>query len=96
MRPSPTRHRPVSDGHLAQLRPGMSASVTVATRDEPRALLVPLAALRGGRGNYRVRLKDKDGVESRNVRVEVGETTLREVKVPGGLKPGDEVIVAGS
>ena len=86
----------LSDEHLGQLRLGMSANVTVVTRDEPKALLVPLAAVQGGRGSYRVRVKDKDGGEHRTVRVEVGETTLYEVEILGGLKPGDEVIVAGS
>lgn len=85
----------LSGEHLAQLRLGMSANVTVVTRDEPKALLVPLAAVQGGQGNYRVRLKGKDGGEPRNVRVEVGETTLYEVEILGGLKAGDEVIVAG-
>ncbi len=86
----------LSNEHLAQLRLGMSANVTVVTRDEPAALLVPLAAVQGGRGSYRVRVQDKDGGEPRTVRVEVGETTLYEVEILDGLKPGDEVIVAGS
>ena len=86
----------LADEHLGKLRLGMSANVTVVTRDEPAALLVPLAAVQGGRGNYRVRVQDKDGGEPRTVRVEVGETTLYEVEILGGLKPGDEVVVAGS
>ena len=85
----------LSDEHLAQLRLGMSANVTVVTRDEPKALLVPLAAVQGGQGNYRIRLKGKDGGPPRTVRVEVGETTLYEVEIVGGLKAGDEVVVAG-
>ena len=84
----------LADEHLAQLRLGMSANVTVVTRDEAAALLVPLAAVQGGQGNYRVSLLDKDGGAPRDVRVEVGETTLYEVEITGGLKAGDEVIVA--
>ena len=86
----------LSKEHLAQLRLGMSANVTVVVRDEPSALLVPLAAVRGGPGNYRVRLKDKDGGAPRTVPVKAGETTLYEVEILGGLKPGDEVIVSES
>ena len=86
----------LADEHLAQLRLGMSASVTVVVRDEPSALLVPLAAVQGGPGNYRVRLKDKDGGAPRTVRVQAGETTVYEVEILSGLKAGDEVIVAGS
>ena len=85
----------LSDEHLAQLRLGMSANVTVVTRDEPAALLVPVAAVRGGAGNYRVRVKDKDSGAPRDVPVEVGQTTVHEVEITGGLKPGDEVIVSG-
>ena len=84
------------DEHLARLRLGMSANVTIVVRDEPSALLVPLAAVQGGPGNYRVRLKGKDGGAPREVRIEAGETTLHEVEVLGGVKAGDEVIVSGS
>ena len=83
------------DEHLERLRLGMSANVTVVVRDEPAALLVPLAAVQGGPGNYRVRVQDKDGGAPRDVPVEAGETTLYEVEILGGLEPGDEVIVSG-
>ena len=86
----------LTDEHLARLRLGMSANVTIVVRDEPSALLVPLAAVQGGPGNYRVRLKDKAGGAPRTVRVEAGETTLHEVEILAGLKAGDEVIVSGS
>ena len=74
----------------------MSANVTVVTRDEPAALLVPLSAVRGGQGSYRVRVRDKDGGAPRDVPVEVGQTTVHEVEITGGLEPGDQVIVSGS
>ena len=83
----------LSDAHLARLRLGMSASVTVVVRDEPSALLLPLAAVQGGAGNYRVLVRSQDGGEPREVPVEVGETTLYEVEILGGLQVGDEVIV---
>ncbi len=86
----------LTDEHLAQLRLGMSANVTIVVRDEPDALLVPLAAVKGSPGNYRVRVVDKEGGAPREVRVQAGETTLYEVEIVGGLKAGDEVIVAGS
>ena len=85
----------LGDEHLARLRLGMSANVTVVVRDEPDALLVPLAAVRGGPGNYRVRLKGRDGAP-RDVRVKAGETTLYEVEILDGLEAGDEVFVSGS
>lgn len=85
----------LTDAHAAQLRLGMSANVTVVVRDKPAALLVPVAAVQGSSGNYRVRLRSKDGGAPRDVPVQVGETTLYEVEILGGLKAGDEVVVAG-
>ena len=84
----------LSDADLARLRLGMSAYVTVVVRDQPGALLVPLDAVQGGTGTYRVLVQDKDGGEPREVRVEVGETTLYEVEILSGLQAGDVVIVA--
>ena len=84
----------ISDAHLARLRLGMSANVTVVVRDEPAALLLPLAAVQGSAGNYRVLVRGEDGGTPREVPVEVGETTLYEVEILGGLTAGDEVIVS--
>lgn len=84
----------LSDAHLARLRLGMSANVTVVVRDEPAALLLPLDAVRGSSGNYRVRVRSEDGGAPRDVPVEVGETTLSEVEILSGLKAGDVVIVS--
>ena len=41
-------------------------------------------------------MKDKDGGEPRTVPVEVGQTTVHEVEITSGLKPGDKVVVSGS
>ena len=86
----------LAEAHLARLRLGMSANVTVVVRDEPAALLVPIDAVLGSSGNHRVRLQGKDGAAPREVPVQVGETTLYEVEILDGLKAGDEVIVAGT
>ena len=83
----------ISDEHLARLRLGMSANVTVVVRDQPGVLMVPVAAVQGSSGNYRVRVRSKDRGAPREVPVEVGETTLYEVEILSGLKAGDEVIV---
>lgn len=86
----------VSEAHLARVRLGMSASVTVVVRDEPAVLLVPVAAVQGSAGNYRVLVRSPAGGVPREVPVEVGETTTYEVEIVRGLKAGDEVIVAAS
>ena len=83
----------ISAAHLARLRLGMSANVTVVVRDEPDVVLVPVAAVQGGPGNYRVQVRGEDGGAPRDVPVEVGETTLYEVEIVSGLEAGDEVIV---
>ena len=86
----------ISAANLARLRLGMSARVTVVVRDEPNVVLVPVAAVQGGAGNYRVQVRGTDGGAPREVPVEVGETTLYEVEILSGLKAGDQVIVPTS
>ena len=86
----------ISEAHRARLRLGMSASVTVVVRDVPDALLLPLAAVRGSSGNYRVLVRSKDGGAPREVPVEVGETTLHEVEILSGIEAGHEVVVSPS
>ena len=85
----------VSDENRRRLRLGMSASVVVVVRDEPAALLVPLAAVQGRLGKHWVGLLSKEDGAVRRVSVEVGVTTLNEVEIVSGLKAGDEVIVSG-
>lgn len=85
----------LSEAQQGLLRLGMSANVTVVVREEPAALLVPVAAVQGGAGGYRVRMPGEGGGAPREVPVQVGETTLYEVEILAGLKAGDEVIVSG-
>ena len=84
----------LADAQLARLRLGMSANVTVVVRDQPDTLLVPIDAVQGSAGNYRVLVGSTEGGEPRAVQVEVGETTLYEVEILSGLQAGDVVIVS--
>lgn len=86
----------VSDAQRRLLRLGMSANVVVVVRDEPAALLLPLSAVRGGRGDRWVSVRNKETGETRRAPVEIGTTTLNEVEIVNGLEAGDEVVVSGS
>ena len=85
----------LTDSQRRQLRLGMSAQVVVVVRDEPAALLVPLAAVQGELGQYWLRVRSKENGAAQRVPVEVGATTLNEAEIVRGLKAGDEVIVSG-
>lgn len=85
----------VSNAQRRRLRLGMSANVVVTVRDEPAALLLPLSAVHGRRGDRWVRVLDGETGETRRAPVEIGVTTLNEVEIVNGLKAGDEVIVSG-
>ena len=78
-----------------RLRLGMSADVVVVTRDDPDALLVPLAALSRANGALSVRVRDRDTGVVQRVAVETGTTTPEAVEITRGLQAGDEVIVSG-
>ena len=85
----------LDDAHRERLRLGMSANVVVVVRDEPAALLVPLAAVRGEPGKNWLRVRSAEDGTVRRVPVEVGATTLNEAEIVRGLEAGDEVIVSG-
>ena len=84
----------LADAHRERLRLGMSANVVIVVRDEPAALLVPLAAVHGEPGKSWVRVRSKEDGTVRRVPVEVGATTLNEAEIVRGLEAGDEVIVS--
>lgn len=85
----------LADAHRERLRLGMSANVVVVVRDEPAALLVPLAAVRGEPGKNWLHVRSAEDDTVRRVPVEVGATTLNEAEIVRGLEAGDEVIVSG-
>lgn len=85
----------LTDPERRRLRLGMSAEVVVVVRDEPAALLVPLAAVQGEPGQYWLRVRSKDNGAARQVPVEVGATTLNEAEIVRGIRAGDEIIVSG-
>ena len=85
----------LTDAQRQQLRLGMSVQVDVVVRDEPAALLVPLAAVHGEPGQYWLHVRTQQG-DVQQVPVEVGATTLNEAEIVRGIGAGDEVMVPGT
>ena len=80
----------------AALRLGMSATVEIVVADKPDALLVPISAvqIRGDATWLRIRNPSAAGFERRRVRT--GATTLTKVEIVGGLRAGEEVLLAAA
>ena len=76
----------------ARIKSGMSAKLRIVTYDNPKALLVPLAAVRRKAGKHWLRVLGEDG-EIGEREVEIGPTTGRRVEIASGLKPGERVVV---
>lgn len=78
-----------------QLRPGMSADVTIVTASASGVLTIPSRALSGTGGSYAVRLVGADGsVQTRSVSVGLVTDSLAEIK--SGLAAGDAVVTGTS
>jgi macrolide-specific efflux system membrane fusion protein len=78
-----------------QLRPGMSADVTIVTASASGVLTIPSRALSGTGGSYAVRLVGADGsVQTRSVTVGLVTDSLAEIK--SGLAAGDAVVTGTS
>ena len=84
----------LADADRRRLRLGMSANVVVVVRNDPVALLVPIAAVHGeAAGEHWVLVPDGGGGPPRRTPVELGTTTLNDVEVVAGLQAGDEVVL---
>jgi macrolide-specific efflux system membrane fusion protein len=77
-----------------KLRTGMTAQVYIVQASAKDTVIVPSSALeRRGRGQYAVKVVDKDGkVEERPVKI--GINTSVDAQVLEGLKEGEKVVVA--
>jgi RND family efflux transporter MFP subunit len=86
--------RAVFDNPKRVMLPGMFVRVRVPTETQPNALLVPDAALGNDQsGRYLLVINKDNVVEQRNVVVGDREGDLRVIEK--GIKPDDQVIVAG-
>ena len=80
-------------GQRARLRAGMSSNLRIVVYSNPRALTVPVEAVRRRGTTSRVRVLDPASGEVRERKVETGPTTLDSVEIVAGLAPGDKVVV---
>ena len=79
----------------ARLRAGMSGKLRIVTYSNPKALLVPLDAVRRRGGKHWLRVLDPETGEPKDREVGIGPTTLRKVEIASGLKPGERVVLPG-
>ena len=79
----------------ARMRPGMSAKLRIVTYNNPKALLVPLEAVRRRGGKHWLRVLDPESGEVEDREVGIGPTTLRRVEIASGLKAGETVVLSG-
>jgi len=75
---------------LESIRVGMSADLDVVVYDKQDAMVVPLSYVRVMRGVPTVRRFDDNG-QIEEVPVQTGITTLSQVEILAGLKPGDRL-----
>ena len=86
---------PFQPGQRERLRPGMTCRIEIVVYANPRAVLVPVGAVRrrGGVDTVTVWHDETGSREERTVTA--GETTLREVEIVSGLAAGEQVVVEG-
>ncbi|HEY3522786.1 MAG TPA: efflux RND transporter periplasmic adaptor subunit [Candidatus Limnocylindrales bacterium] len=78
----------------AEVKPGMSADVSVTTATATDVLAVPAVALSGGANGYTVDVRASDGTVQRRP-VDVGLVTSSWAEIRSGLSEGD-VVVTGT
>jgi RND family efflux transporter MFP subunit len=76
-----------------KLRLGMSADLRVQILSRPKALVVPIDAVRSGPQGGRVLTLALPGGGTKQVPVKTGLTTPDMVEITSGLKPGDRVVL---
>ncbi len=81
-------------GAPPDLRPGMSADISIVTASASNVLTIPSEALRGTTGDYRVQVMGADGTPT-STAVTVGLVTSTTAEIKSGLSAG-EVVVTGT
>ena len=83
------------DAPPAELRPGMSADISIVAASATNVIAIPSRALSGSAGAYTVRVVAADGTVS--VRsVEVGLITSSLAEIKSGLQAGEQVVTGTS
>ncbi|MFC3580397.1 efflux RND transporter periplasmic adaptor subunit [Sphingomonas hylomeconis] len=84
------RLRPPATGAAMRARIGMTAAVTVLTYQQPAAIVIPAAAVRGSAPVAHVTVRSAGRPVERQVRV--GRVTPGGVEIRGGLRPGETLV----
>ena len=77
------------------LRLGMTAMAEVVVYENKNALLVPVEAVAFADKQPRLRIRNLETGEVKEVKVVAGMTTLDSVEIIDGISPGDEVLIGG-
>jgi multidrug efflux pump subunit AcrA (membrane-fusion protein) len=83
------------DSTPADVKTGMSASISITTAEADNVIAVPAIALVGSSGSYSVRVMGSDGTIT-DVPVTVGLTTTQYAAITSGINAGDSVVVGTS
>lgn len=79
------------------LKPGMTATVTIVTQSVPDTLIVPTSALQGGEGGWYVTVvDDAEKGETHDAAVNVVAKNNSDAAIDGPLQEGDLVLMGGS
>jgi RND family efflux transporter MFP subunit len=81
-------------GAPPDLKPGMSADISIVTASANNVLTIPSEALRGTAGDYRVQVLGADGTPT-STAVTVGLITSTSAEIKSGLSAGD-IVVTGT
>ncbi len=79
----------------ARIRTGMSAKLRIVTYSNPKALLVPIEAVRSRGRKHHLRVFDPATGDAKEREVEVGPTTWSSVEIRAGLEAGEIVLLPG-
>ncbi|MBG0775716.1 MAG: efflux RND transporter periplasmic adaptor subunit [Desulfovibrionaceae bacterium] len=78
--------------HQRMIRLGMTANLQVVVYENPKALMVPISAVRSDMGRHYVVVETAPGV-TEEVTVKTGMTTIDSVEILGGVGAGQKVVL---
>ena len=84
---------PLEAAQRSRVRSGMSGRLRIVTYSNPKALLVPIEAVRSRGGTHRLWVLDPKTGEAREREVAIGPTTRDSVEITAGLAPGEAVVL---
>ena len=84
---------PLEAEQRSRVRSGMSGRLRIVTYSNPKALLVPIDAVRSRGGTHRLWVLDAKTGEALEREVAIGPTTRDSVEITAGLAAGDAVVL---